>query len=432
MIRTRALAAAAGAAIIAAGGAHAAGPDHDHARKNEPTGFIIEMHEDTPPAPRAGSGSGTWIERIERDGRVIEVRRGGGRTLVMVDGERVDRDRYTVTDHGRVIVFDASGETLHEFGVGGPEVARVVVAADRSAPKVMLGITLDEAPESLREHLGIGVDAIIVERVVEGLSADKSGMERGDVIVSIDGSEGVGPESLRKILSKFAPGDVALVKVIRRGKPVTLPITLQRYDAGRLGVRAPEPPEPPRFNQRGGDAKSMGAHGRKLRAEAHERIVDALREHGVEGDALNEISAEARSALKVLEEGVRSFKERGNPSFPDWTRRGDSDDGMALEIRRKAEQAIKDARRQMLELRDGRLLLREHAEELEREFDKNREKLESKGSALARELDDRMETYEDRLGDLEDRIDGIVDSIGDRLEDFADRVMERLDELDDD
>ena len=440
-----------GAALLAGGPALGAEPER--------RGFVIESRDDAPGQKHV------WTKRVKENGRTIVVRGEDGAIRVFVDGEEVGPDR--VERHAdRVVVLDRSGDAMHTLEIDRGEAPARIAEVRMRRPSVMLGIMLDEAPASLREHLGIEHGAIVVQRVLDGLSADKGGVEPNDVIVSIDGSKVEGQASLREILSGFKPGEVALIKVIRRGQATTLPVTLQKYDAAKLGIRAPEPPEAPhedpeapgmmRFEFEGKSWEDIGAKGRDLRAEAHTRIMKALRAHGLEGDTLEGVEKATRRALKDLEEGVRSLYDGGMRRSAD-AQKGDATQGDAKkggdrgrdvsELRRKAERAMRDARRQMLELRDGRLYLRDYVEEYERELDKKRRMLEFKGGELARKLDkkqrmlkreggelaseleERMRDYETRLARLEDRLASFAEDLSDRFDAFTDRLIERIEKL---
>jgi len=376
-------------------------------------GFVLETRTD---APRE---TNIWVQRVVHDGRTIEVRGHDGSIEVLVDGVRVGPDRYNRTNDGRVIVLDEHGEQLHEFRTRESVPARVAVRLAEPRPAVMLGINPQNAPASLRDHLGLEFDAIVVERVIEGLSADKSGIRENDVIVSIDGSEGVSQASLREILGGFEPGDVALIKLIRGGKAMTLPVTLQAYDAERLGI-APETPRPPDFQLRGEDRASIGQRGRALRARAHERVMNALSELGIEEDERDAIDRIMRETLKDLEEGVRALYSPGAQRLSRSEALGEEHRAL-VEMRRKAQEAVRNMERQMLELRDGRLFLQEQSDEIEEEIEKRR-RLEREGAG-------RMEALEERLEGLEERLEEFVDEIAERLEEITDRVMDKIEEL---
>jgi len=99
--------------------------------------------------------------------------------------------------------------------------------------------------EQFREYLGLKTDApgVLISAVVKGGSADKAGMKKGDVLVSINGfaidtrgdykDPQYGPlSSSHLVRGRAYVGDKVEIKVIREGKEVTL--------NGQLSRRSPD------------------------------------------------------------------------------------------------------------------------------------------------------------------------------------------------
>jgi hypothetical protein len=99
--------------------------------------------------------------------------------------------------------------------------------------------------EQFREYLGLKPDApgVLISTVVKGGSAEKAGMKKGDVLVSINGfaidtrgdykDPQYGPlSSSHLVRGRAYVGDKVEIKVIREGKEVTL--------NGQLSRRSPE------------------------------------------------------------------------------------------------------------------------------------------------------------------------------------------------
>jgi len=91
-----------------------------------------------------------------------------------------------------------------------------------NAPPVMIGMLMDYSDED---------EGITVQRVFEGLPAEKSGLRAGDVIVRIEGKKATGIEVIRDALATKKPGEKLLLVVERDGDTKEIAIDLLKYDA---------------------------------------------------------------------------------------------------------------------------------------------------------------------------------------------------------
>ncbi|MFZ9914264.1 MAG: hypothetical protein ACO3IB_02865, partial [Phycisphaerales bacterium] len=74
-------------------------------------------------------------------------------------------------------------------------------------PKVMIGAGLGKVDEALAAHLGIDAGkATMLTTVLDGLPAQKAGLQRYDVLVSVNGSDEASPESIRAAMKDLSPG----------------------------------------------------------------------------------------------------------------------------------------------------------------------------------------------------------------------------------
>jgi S1-C subfamily serine protease len=95
----------------------------------------------------------------------------------------------------------------------------------------MLGITMQELTDELREGLDIKADGgVLVSSVIEGSAAEKAGIEEGDIIVEFDGKEVDSPEDLRKMIGDREVGDEVKVKLVRDGKSKTFDVALGDWE----------------------------------------------------------------------------------------------------------------------------------------------------------------------------------------------------------
>lgn len=83
-------------------------------------------------------------------------------------------------------------------------------------PKV-IGVTIGAVDAPLAKQLGIDADkALLIASVVDGLPAQKAGIEAFDVLIAVDGDPITGSDGLRKVLAKKNVGD-SITLTIRRG-----------------------------------------------------------------------------------------------------------------------------------------------------------------------------------------------------------------------
>lgn len=101
------------------------------------------------------------------------------------------------------------------------------VAAEETAP--WAGLTTSRAPAVLRQQLALERGAgLIVEEVAAGSRAEKAGLQRHDVLVSMDGQLLVLPEQLTTLLQESADDVPLACRLIRGGKETVVSLRPQR------------------------------------------------------------------------------------------------------------------------------------------------------------------------------------------------------------
>jgi len=218
--------------------------------------------------PKVDSGLGAGESRTMiqlSDGEdTYAITISGGDIEAKVNGkvlpaERIRRSKDKVEildDHGKVLKsFDVS---LGDAGLGGGD-ARPRSRSFRQVqplepmqpmqpmqpmegmaiamPKVMIGITMGEPSEALAGHLGIKQDeAVLVEKVYEGLPADKAGLKAQDIIVEVDGVRPVTQQTFRETINKHEAGEKVTLKVLRKGEEQKITVELKKFDGEKLGM----------------------------------------------------------------------------------------------------------------------------------------------------------------------------------------------------
>ncbi|CAL4320316.1 Periplasmic serine endoprotease DegP [Buchnera aphidicola (Periphyllus testudinaceus)] len=94
-----------------------------------------------------------------------------------------------------------------------------------------LGVSISTLSEDLikKLELPLKVNAVLVNSVRENSSAEKSGIEAGDIIISINSKNVLNAFSLRRELINFSPNDDILLKIFRNNKYYDISSRLQKY-----------------------------------------------------------------------------------------------------------------------------------------------------------------------------------------------------------
>jgi putative serine protease PepD len=93
-------------------------------------------------------------------------------------------------------------------------------------PKLIAGLTVPHA------YLGVGVDentqdvGALVNNIEPGTPAAKAGLEKGDLITTMDGTKINSYDDLSRVINAHQPGDKITVTYQRNGKPHTVQVTL--------------------------------------------------------------------------------------------------------------------------------------------------------------------------------------------------------------
>ncbi|MCW5753963.1 MAG: PDZ domain-containing protein [Phycisphaeraceae bacterium] len=183
---------------------------------------------------------------VTQNDQVIKVEVVGDALTAWVNGVRLPEDRIRRDGESVVLLRNDDGE-MYRFRVfqnasGDPWIGIGSVQATGGSPpvtppKVMLGIHMSEPDDKLLAHLGFSEGTgVQIEKVIEGAPAASGGLAAGDIIVTVNGVEGVTVDSFRSQIADRSPGDVLRLGVIRKGKRIDVNVTLAPYDAKLLGV----------------------------------------------------------------------------------------------------------------------------------------------------------------------------------------------------
>ena len=416
--------------------------------------FIVESTPAAPAAPTAASdaaapsgsaqsGSVQTIIQIE-NGKRAELRLEDG-VIVMarLDGQDWPTTRIT-REPDAILLLGDNGAVVHRFSVvmtpppptptlpattvrpgvrildravpvapAAPAAPRIAATqAVQTPPPVMLGINFSEPGDALRAQLGLGsTPAILVDAVMDGLPAAQAGLNRHDIIVSINGSEGASGEILLGTLRNAKPDETLVLTLRRGGETKRVDVKLAPRESARLGgsaivIRQEDSPA-------GDDLESRleALIQRYANDPQNQQILDELQTLTTERAKrlAGELADQARQlSAQITVEGIEGLE------------------AMQAEMQVKVEEAMRHAGRQMLELRDGRVFVRS-GEAAGRTLEELRDELALRNSPAAdarfedriRAMEARMEAVERSFEARMDRLSALMERMADRLE--ADR-----------
>lgn len=110
-------------------------------------------------------------------------------------------------------------------------------ASEADEPRFMIGIRCVYAGPALTSHLKLDEQTILVENVVKGLPAAAAGIQKHDIILSVDGTSVRGVQNLIAVLSNSDGKEVAITG-LRGGSEFTVNVTPQKLTARRAAEAA--------------------------------------------------------------------------------------------------------------------------------------------------------------------------------------------------
>ena len=97
-----------------------------------------------------------------------------------------------------------------------------------SVKRAVLGIAMKPIDDKIAEELKLSSrNGVYIGEVSKSGAADKAGIKSGDVLIAIDSTKITNPASVQEAVSRFSPGDNAVVTVLRDGKELKLDVTFK-------------------------------------------------------------------------------------------------------------------------------------------------------------------------------------------------------------
>ncbi|MEQ8768924.1 MAG: PDZ domain-containing protein [Phycisphaerales bacterium] len=410
---------------------------------------------DAPLPPRvvttSGQGAGAWafgddgeasrqVTIVSTEGdETYEVRMNDGEYVVKRNGKKIDDARVRIKE-GNVIVLGEDGERVREFkvrphghavghelkweGDGGQAIAIHSADAPRmvarvNTPPVMVGIHQSDVPAALRWHLGIDdTPAIMIERVIDGLPADKAGLHAYDVIVSVEGSDGASGTVLSKVLREKKPGDELELYVISKGDKKKVSVELVKYQGSALSIA------------RGGSVGVVPKGEAKFFLD-EDRNGFVMDTPDVEfdfafGDAHDEMEHKIHEELRHKREAImREFEAQASSGEKDRDAARTAlekalaqlDQNLAERVEMIERQA-RGAKERAMELRGNRLVLP----------DRFAERARGLGERHADQLEERLAELEERMADMHNSMEHRMERLMHRMEMMLERAEHELHE----
>jgi len=150
-----------------------------------------------------------------------------------------------------------------------------------SVKRAILGITMQEIDDKIADELKLSSrNGVYIVEVSKSGAADKAGVQKGDVLIAIDSTKITTASSVQEAVSRFSPGDKAVLVVIRDGKEKTLDVTFKgtTQENGTLA-----------------EDGSVAFYGSSIKAASEE----TLRKYGL------------KSGVEIVELGPGKLKEAG-------------------------------------------------------------------------------------------------------------------------
>ena len=97
-----------------------------------------------------------------------------------------------------------------------------------SVKRAVLGISMKPIDDKIAEELKLSSrNGVYIDEVSKSGAADKAGIKAGDILIAIDSTKITNPASVQEAVSRFSPGDNAVVTVLRDGKELKLDVTFK-------------------------------------------------------------------------------------------------------------------------------------------------------------------------------------------------------------
>jgi serine protease Do len=181
-----------------------------------------------------GLGTGSFEDFIQTDAPINRGNSGGA--LINTRGELIGINSQILSPSG--------GNIGIGFAIPSNMAKNVMdqLVAGGTVRRGMLGVTVQGVTSDIAANLGLSqVKGALVSAVNEDSPAEKAGVKRGDVILTLNGQAVDDSNGLRNQVSRLKPGTTATLKLLRGGQEKSVSVRLAELPrAARDGRNAPE------------------------------------------------------------------------------------------------------------------------------------------------------------------------------------------------
>ena len=184
-----------------------------------------------------GLGDGSFEDFLQTDAPINRGNSGGA--LVNTRGELVGINSQILSPSG--------GNIGIGFAIPANMAKNVFqsLVTDGRVHRGMLGVTVQPLTSELAKSLGVdAVRGALVNAVQPGSAAEEAGIERGDVIIAVNGDRVADSNALRNQVASLKPGAKADLTIVRDGREQTLEATLDELPMQTTSNDASEGGEP--------------------------------------------------------------------------------------------------------------------------------------------------------------------------------------------
>jgi serine protease Do len=162
-----------------------------------------------------------------------------------------------------------------------------------------LGVQIQDVNEAMRGALGLGAKkGVLISDVFKDQPADKAGIKRGDVVLSIGGKPVETSNDLKNTVANTTPGTKTPVVVFRNGKEITLNVMLNERNEAALN----------KMSSPGNEKESEGgAEAKPQLGLSVSNLTDELRQqYNISADVAGVVVTEVDQASQAAMEGIQA------------------------------------------------------------------------------------------------------------------------------
>lgn len=170
---------------------------------------------------------------IQTDAAVNPGNSGGA--LVNTNGELIGINTAIITRSGRYEGYS--------FAVPANLVRKVIkdLRDYGVVQRGIMGVYIDEITNRKAKELGLpSVEGVLITRISPGGSAEDAGIEKNDVIISINGVKTRTLPEMQELLGRYRPGNLLQVEYLRKGKSYKVEIILKDKTNGVASISSSE------------------------------------------------------------------------------------------------------------------------------------------------------------------------------------------------